>query len=278
MAKKTVGNVLPATSGILKLTPYDENMRLLRDQAYVTNRRYLTSTQLTTTSEEETVPNGNGDDGVYKNGDSYALAVTFNTYDSDLVATVSGSKLAATTAPVLYDTTIVATAEGDLQQAASYTFKENKPIKDDGKAAHIVVKDPSGNILKQAAKEASALTEEEFTYDFDTGKISFHKSVADLPLTCTYYVDATGGTQYDAPATPTTKVFMVEVLSEMIDAETNAPVGLYQKIERANITGDLPRAVTQKSKINTWTYNFKSAPVPKGIIPYFETKFPIKTV
>ncbi len=262
---------IPMRAGIVRLTPLDAQGRPIWDQAVTTKRDFIQSIQINNPRATESLPNGNGQDKEYLTDSSYTVALATDTYDQRFHALMAGiKKVTESLAPVLRDTTIVPTA---ASANAEYTFSgEEIPVASSDKKVHLEIRDSFGNLLTAGESPAAGT----YKYEESSHKITFESSLAETPLSCVYYVAATGGEQYDAPSIPQNNRFLLEIMGEVQSAETGEPGKFYAKLARAVPSGDLPHITTQKPIANTITYNFKSSPVPEGMVPYTESFVPIK--
>ncbi len=273
----TLGKVrndwIPMRAGVARVTPLDDQGRPVWAQAITTKREFIQSIQINNPRATESLPNGNGQDKEYLTDSSYTVAIATDTYDQRFHAVLSGSSKAESAEPVLRDTTIVPTKGSGN---STYVFSADVPVASpDDKKVHLEIRDSFGNLYS----EVSSATPEEGQYKFESSSntLTFAESVADTPLSCVYYVEGTGGEQYNAPSTLRNNRFMLEIMGEVQSAETGDPGKFYAKVARAVVSGDLPHVTTQKPIANTITYNFKSSPVPEGMIPYTESFTPMTT-
>ena len=276
---KTKTDLFPMKAGVVSLIPLDSNGVRLWNQAYTTNAQFLVQTAITSAISTETVSNGNGQDGEYPVEEVQNVAVQTNVYDPKFHALLANVKKTDVLRPeFVQDTIIPKQAEESLTQVAQVTFESaNKPVVVDGKTAWIELRDANGNQFEQVTEptEASALTETQFMYDADLGKLTLHKSVVDYNLTCNYYKAALkGGEAYESESTPKIKMFYIVIKGEMVSASTGEPQLYQAELTRGIVSGDLPNVTTQKQKQNTITYNFKSAPTPEGVSPFYQAFAP----
>lgn len=266
MDKQVRNDLIPMKSGIVRLTPLDNNFRPIFSQSYTTPRPFLTTTQVTTTRTSETLPNGNGSDKDFPTDERHGLALTTQTYDPKFHALLSGSEIVETPLPILNDITVTPSDTG------TYTFTANEPIAsaEDGKI-HLEIRDSYGNLLTETTDAVSAGT---YKYDADTKTLTFDTSMANVALSCVYYRAATNGEAHQASPILRNKLFMVEIFAEMRSASTEEVVRYFAKMPRATVSGDIPRVTTQKSISAAITYNFQSAPVPEGTSAFYESFTP----
>ena len=277
MALKNVKNdLIPMLAGVVRVTPLNEQGVPQFDKSYTTKRDYLVSTQHSVTRATETLGNGNGPDGEYPMDEVHNLTVNTNVYDQKFHNMLTGAKKDDTAHNVLYDTTVIPKKSSGEPAAYEYEFTEAKlfPVASDDGAVHIEIKDNNGNRFTDVTA-GGELAEGNFKYDDSTHKLTFAAAYENVPLSCSYYYSATAGETFEAPAVLKNFRFMLEVMGEMQSAETGEQERYYAKITRAVVSGDLPGVTTQKQITNTIAYNFKSAPVPKGVVPFTETITPI---
>lgn len=267
MATVNVPNdLIPAKAGVVRVTPYNKDGTKALDKAYTTKRNFLTSTQVTITRTSETLPNGNGADKDYPTDEKYNLAVITQTYDPKFHSIISGRSAVATVLPILYDTSVVVPAE-----TYEVNLTDKPPVSAHGSEEPVIeVRDVYGNLLTKETSPA----EGKYKYDPDTKKLTFDASAEGKTFSLVYYVDGSSGEAYESSDIITNPEFMIEVFAEVQSAETGAIENYYAKIEKAVVSGDLPHVMSQKSINNAITYNFSSAPVAKGVKPFYDSFTP----
>lgn len=276
---KILQDLIPMRSGILRLTPYEASGKLLYANAITTKRNYLTSTQVTETRASETLANGNGADGDFSIDTTYNFAVSTNVYNPEMHATIAGNSRLDTSGevsvvhPFLIDTTIIPVKPAPTSGSATtaeYTFPTDTkyPVASADGAVYLEIRDNFNNLFTKV-ESASTMQDMTYFYDADAHKVTVAAKYDSQPLTCTYYIDAGADASiYQAPMAPRTPRYQIEVFAEMKSADTGNIVWLYEKVAKAATSGDIPNVTTQKQITNTITYNFKSQPVPEGIVPF----------
>lgn len=260
---------IPMKAGIARITQLDENFNPMWGHSITTKRDFVQSITKTTSSTSETLPNGNGQDKEFPTDETRNLAVATDTYDQRWHAVVSGFKKVDTPRPIMYDTTIKP-VKGTGN--AEYTFADQMPVAGEDGKEHFEIRDSYGNLLTQSESDT---TGQNYTYTSGEHKLKFAEEYAGKELSCVYYIAGTGGEAYESPTTIRSRVFQIEVMGEIMSASTGEPARYYCCLKRANVSGDIPDVTTQKSRVNTLTYNFKSAPVPVGVSPFYESITPI---
>lgn len=269
MSTKTVRNdLIPAKSGIVRITPYNTDGTLAPEKAYTTKRNFLTSTQITITRTSETLPNGNGADKDYPTDEKYNLAVVTQTFDPKFHNIISGSIIVASPEPILYDTSVTVPSSGTYE----VDLTDNEPVAAHGSSAPVIeVRDVYGN---QLTSTDSTVAEGQYKYDSDTKKLSFDASAAGQTFTLVYYVASTDGEAYQADTVLKNPEFMIEVFAETQSAESGETILYNARITRGVVSGDIPHVMTQKSINNAITYNFSSAPVAQGQTAFYDSFTP----
>lgn len=267
---KVPRDIIPAKSGIVRLTQYNQIFVPQFDQCYTTKRDFLTSTQVTTTQTAETLPNGNGADKDFITDRRHGIAIVTQTYDPRFHAFVSGDVMVSTPRPILHDISIVVGADGTFilpNDAEPIASLEDNII-------HFEIRDAYGNLLTQTV---DTIAPETYKYDADTKTLTFDNSLANATLSCVYYVNGADGEAHQTSPILKSNVFLLEIFAETRSAETEEPIQYYARMPRVTISGDLPRVTTQKSISAAITYNFQSAPVPQGMSDLYESFTPMKS-
>lgn len=264
---------IPYRSGIVRLTPLDENSNPIYAQSITTKRQFLTSTQITTTRTSESLPNGNGSDKDFPTDERHTLALVTQTYDPKFHSMLSGSEKVSNPGPVIHDTTVVPNDSGEVDLTGD--FEPVAAPNDPDNKIWFEIRDSYGNALEETASEVNDATQ--FKYDSDTKKLTFDTSLANVALSCIYYVSGEGGDAYQASPILKNKQFQVEVFAEMQSAEYGDITNYYARMPRATVSGDIPRVTSQKSISAAITYNFQSAPVPQGMSAFYESYTPATT-
>lgn len=267
--KKVKSDLIPLRAGIVRLTPLDANGTPIRSAAITTKRDFLTSTQVSTTRNTESLANGNGQDMEKPLDETFNFALNVNVFDPKFHKTLQGFLLVndGEEKPFLNDITVIPT-----KAEANATFKftdEDAPVAVDNGKYYFEIRDAYGNLL-ESNESSSSLAEGKYHYDPDTKTLSFAESYADVALSCVYYITGAGAEGYKANPVLSTPRYMLEVFAEMQSASSGEVVDYYAFMPRAISTGDLPNVTSQKSITNAITYNFKSAPVPEGVSPFEE--------
>lgn len=265
MATPNVRNdLIPMRSGVVRITPLDRNFKPMFDKSYTTARPFLTSTQYTTSRTSETLPNGNGSDKDFPTDERHNLAVVTQVFDPKFQSIISGSEILTNALPMLNDITVTPNDEGAFIFPTDATPvappEDTKP--------HFEIRDSYGNLLTESTEET--LDVDTYKYDADTKTLTFSTSMANVDLSCVYYVSRTNVEAYQASPILRNTVFMIETFGEMRSASTEETIKCYQKMPRATLSGDLPNITTQKSISAAITYNFQSAPVPQGTSAFIQ--------
>ena len=274
MAFKSVpGQIIPLMAGFCRVTELDAAGSPMYDKAVTTKREFVISTQSNKTSNFETLPNGNGQDKDFPVDNTWTLAVATNTYDRAFHSALDDSKDAVAPRAILHDTTIVPTAGASV---AEYTFADEAmyPVASADEKYHFEIRDEHGNLLKETQ---GSPTTDDYKYENASHKLTLPEAYVNKPLSVVYYINGASGVGYEAPTILRNKQFMIEVGGEVQDPNTGEQARYYSCLTRATVSGDLPGVTTQKQITNTITYNFKSAPVPVGVVPFYESFTPIKT-
>ena len=270
MAIKTVkSDLIPMRAGIVRLTPLDANGNPIRTAAITTKRDFVTSTQVTTSRNTETLANGNGQDMEKPLDETFNFALNVNVFDPKFHKTVQGFLLVkeGEEKPFLNDVTVIPTKSA---ASATYKFEETEaPVVTDTDKYYFEIRDTYGNLFESASASGS-LADNQYYYDPDTKTLSFAEKYADVALSCVYYITGAGAEGYKANPVLSTPRYMLEVFAETQSASSGEIVDYYAYMPRAISTGDLPNVTSQKSITNAITYNFKSAPVPEGVSPFEE--------
>lgn len=272
-ANKVRNDLIPLKAGIVRLTPLDENANPIYAQSITTKRQFLTSTQITTTRTSESLPNGNGSDKEFPTDERHTLALVTQTYDPKFHAMLSGSEVVSAPKPILHDTTVVPNDSGEvvLDNNAEPVAAPNDP---DSKI-WFEIRDAYGNLLEETTSEVNDATQ--YKYDSGTKTLTFDTSLANVALSCIYYVSANTGDAYQASPILKNRQFQVEVFGEMQSADYGDTTQYYACMPRATVSGDIPRVTSQKSISAAITYNFQSAPVPQGMSAFYESYTPATT-
>lgn len=269
---KVRDDLIPLKAGIVRLTPLDANGNPIYAEAITTKRQFLTSTQITTTRTSETLPNGNGSDKDFPTDERHTLALVTQTYDPKFHAMLSGSETVTSPAPILHDTTVVPDDTG------AFTFTKDIPVaapNDPDSKIWLEIRDAYGNLLTETSE--TTVTDTNYKYDADTKTLTFATSLANVALSCVYYVAGTGGDAYQSSPILKNKQFQVEVFGEMQSADYGDITQYYARMPRATVSGDIPRVTSQKSISAAITYNFQSAPVPQGMSAFYDSYTPQTT-
>lgn len=270
--KQVRNDLIPLKAGIVRLTPLDANGNPIYAQAITTKRQFLTSTQITTTRSSETLPNGNGSDKDFPTDERHTLALTTQTYDPKFHSMLSGSDKVENPTPILHDTTITPNDTGSVTFTGS-DVPVAAPNDPDSKI-WFEIRDAYGNLLNETEDTVTATT---YKYDADTKTLTFASTMANIALSCVYYVAATSGEAYQASPILRNKQFQIEVFGEMQSADYGDITQYYAKMPRATVSGDIPRVTSQKSISAAITYNFQSAPVPQGMSAFYDSYTPQTT-
>lgn len=263
---KTVKHdLIPYRSGVVIITPIGTNGNPDYSKSYSTARPFLTSTQLTTTKEYETLPNGNGSDKDYPTSEKHNFAVVTQVYDYTFHNIVAGREVVETLKPVPRDTTITVKKVLEAYEV-DLTANEPAPM-EDGKY-YFIVKDVNGNKLEQTTEEATA---GKFKYDSGTKKLSFSADAENLSFSLTYWVAAKEAVAYKSSALPKNQEFLIETFGELQSAETGELFMKQTRLERVTVSGDIPDITKQKSINAPITYNFQTAPMPVGESVLYES-------
>lgn len=267
--KKVKSDLIPLRAGIVRLTPLDANGTPIRSAAITTKRDFLTSTQVSTTRNTESLANGNGQDMEKPLDETFNFALNVNVFDPKFHKTLQGFLLVneGEEKPFLNDITVIPT-KAEANATFKFTSGEEPVAVDNGKY-YFEIRDAYGNLL-ESNESSSSLAEGKYHYDPDTKTLSFAESYADVALSCVYYITGAGAEGYKANPVLSTPRYMLEVFAEMQSASSGEVVDYYAFMPRAISTGDLPNVTSQKSITNAITYNFKSAPVPEGVSPFEE--------
>lgn len=265
-------DLIPLKAGIVRLTPLDANGNPIYAESITTKRQFLTSTQITTTRTSETLPNGNGSDKDFPTDERHTLALVTQTYDPKFHSMLSGSESVSDPSPILHDTTVVPDDSGTV------TFTKDIPVaapNDPDSKIWFEIRDAYGNLLTETTEESVTATT--YKYDKDTKTLTFDETLANIALSCVYYVAATNGEAYQASPILKNKQFQVEVFGEMQSADYGDITQYYSRMPRATVSGDIPRVTSQKSISAAITYNFQSAPVPQGMSSFYDSYTPQTT-
>ena len=272
-----MGDFVPYEAGVVIITPLDKNGVPDKSRAVATQRDFLQSTQTSETRTMETLANGNGNDKPFATGAQFKIAVIANVYDPRFHAlaanrTVTEMTAGATANVARRETTIVPLKVGTT---APYTYEvafgttsgcEYTPAADADGDYDIMVQDGFGNFLENGGASVTTLEVGIFEYDPDTKKMSFSSDYDEIPLRCVLYeVMPYGGMKIENNEQLSTPLFRVEVFGYAKSAESEEVYPRTTIIERATYDGDITDTTTQKSINNPLTYNFTSAPVPKGV-------------
>lgn len=258
MAIKTIRNdLIPLRSGICRLIPLDREGKRMEDKAITTKRDFLTSMQIVTTRTSEKLPNGNGSDKDYPTDEKHNLTLITQTFDPKFNAVLSGAVTPSTSGTFLFDTSIA------VPSAVPYevTLTKTPVAGADGKF-YFEVRDVYGNLY---TKSDGAVAEGQYTYDDDQHKLTFDASAAGKTFSLVYYVNKTNYEEYATSPILKNPQFCIEIYAEMQSAESGETVKYFATMPRAVSTGDIPRAMSQKSVNSPITYTFSSAPVPQGM-------------
>lgn len=261
--KKVRNDQIPMRSGIVKVTPLDENMNPIYDKSITTDRQFLTSTQISESRTSETLPNGNQEsDKEFITGARHTLSVVTQVYDPMFHAIVSGGEIIESSGTRLEDATIIPNDEGEVEFTG-----DDIPVaspNDPDKKIHFEIRDSYRNEFTEVTGEIQG--DHEFKYDPDTHKLTFNSSMANISLSCVYHVATSSNARgYRTARILKNNVFQIEVMAEMQSASYGDVVKYYAIMPRATTTGDIPNVTTQKSISSAITYTFASAPVPTGV-------------
>ena len=274
-----MGDYVPYEAGVVIITPLDKNGVPDKSRAIATQRDFLQSTQTSETRTMETLANGNGNDKPFATGAQFKIAIISNVYDPRFHAlaanrTITEMAVGDTANVARRETTIVPLKVGST---APYTYEvafgttsaggvAETPAMDADGDYGIMVQDRFGNFLENGGAAATTLKVGIFKYDSGTKKMSFSSDYNNIPLRCVFYeVMPYGGMKIENNEQLSTPLFRVEVFGYAKSAESEEVYPRTTIIERATYDGDITDTTTQKSINNPLTYNFTSAPVPKGV-------------
>ena len=277
-----MGDFVPYEAGVVILTPLDKNGTPDKSKAIATQRDFLQSTQTSETRTMETLANGNGNDKPFATGAQFKVAIVSNVYDPRFHAlaanrTVTELAAGATANVSRQETTITPVKVGTT---APYTYEVafgttggvvDTPAADSDGDYDLMVQDGFGNFLENGGASVTTLEVGIFEYDPDTKIMSFSSDYEDIALRCVFHkVMPYGGMLIENNEPLATPMFRVEVFGFAKSAESEEVYPRTTIIERATYDGDITDTTTQKSINNPLTYNFTSAPVPKGVKVYKE--------
>lgn len=270
MATSTVRNdLIPMRAGAVRLTPLDKNGVPQIDKAVTTQRKFLTSTGITTTRTSETLPNGNGQDKDFPTAETFNLALVTQVYEPEFHKMLVDDLDVVSPKPILHDQAAV------LDDDATYEFTTGKYPAEVNGGTYIEVRDSYGNLLTPKSS-STTLSESEYYYDSSAHTLQFNAAMKNATFSLVYYIAAPEGTlAYESHTVLRNREFMIEVFGEMQSAETGDVFRYYAKMVRATVSGDIPRVTSQKAISNAITYNFASAPVGEGVSAFYQSMSPM---
>lgn len=257
MATNTIKkDMIPYRAGVVIIAPI-VNGKPDYAKAYSTARDFLTSTQITTSKEYETLPNGNGSDKDYPTSETHNLAVVTQTYDYEFHSMISGKEKVVSAKPVPVDRTF--TVSGSETYEVDLTDDEPAAMED--KKYYFIIKDSNGNKLQETTETVAT---GQYKYDSMTKKLSFFSDMANATVNVVMWKAVTDIVEFKSSPTPQNKEFLIETFGEVQSAATGEIFYRRTRLERATVTGDIPDMMKQKSINAPITYNFATAPMPVG--------------
>ena len=274
-----MGDYVPYEAGVVIITPLDKNGVPDKSKAVATQRDFLQSPQTSETRTMETLANGHGNDKPIATGAQFKIAVIANVSEPRFHAlaanrTITELAVGDTANVARRETTIVPLKVGLTDP---YTYEvafgtttaggvTATPAMDADGDYDIMVQDGFGNFLENGGAAVTTLEVGIFEYDSGTKIMSFSADYEEIPLRCVFYeVMPYGGMKIENNEQLSTPMFRVEVFGYAKSAESEEVYPRTTIIERATYDGDITDTTTQKSINNPLTYNFTSAPVPKGV-------------